>query len=440
VTTGEITNGTITNDDISSSAGLSWSKISKTSASVTDLDVPTLTGNENKVLSVNATADGLAWVTDLDAGISNSLDYADFKDAMALDATTTITFSTYDLVYNLTGTGDFKIQDNGVDVLYISDGGKIGVNTITPTGDMEVVGNMYISGDRQVECDGSTGNEIGNCSAHTEDSAMVALAAADRICTNSATVPTAIRIDTDGVCSNGTGAEGTYLLGTSVTAATVSITSQWAYFDANSSNSYTDGEDIYFNSAPLLTYQSGNLYVNNIILSQPVWTDLRISGSTLGSGSSAPDQVTWVNASNLKVKGFDGGSTTEQLFFEVQLGHDYKEGTDLHPHVHWGPTTTGAGNVKWVLEYSWVNIMDTAPAVTTTSVVQAAGGTAYKHNIIDFPIIPGAGKTLSSMIIGRIYRDPSDNQDTYTGDAGLLELDFHYLTDGIGSVSETSKQ
>lgn len=440
ITTGEITNGTITNEDISTSAGLSWSKISKTGASITDLDVPTITGNQNKVLTVNPTADGLIWTTDIDAGISNSLDYADFKDAMALDATTTLTFSTYDLVYNLTGTGDFKIQDNGVDVLYISDSGKIGVNTTSPTGDMEVVGNMYISGDRQVECDGSASDEVGNCSAHTEGSAMVALATTDRVCTNSATVPTAIRIDTDGVCSNGNGAEGTYLLGTSATAATVSITSQWAYFDANTSNSYTDGEDIYFNSAPLLTYQSGNLYVNNVILSQPVWTDLRISGSSLGSGASAPDPVTWVNASNLRVKGFDGTTTSEQLFFEVQLGHDYKEGTDIHPHVHWGPTTTGVGNVKWILEYSWVNIMDTTPAVTTISSVQAAGGVAYRHLLTEFPEMSGAGKSLSSMIIGRIYRDPSDIQDTYAGDAGLLELDFHYQIDGLGSISESSKQ
>jgi len=440
VTTGEITNGTITNDDISSSAGLSWSKISKTSASITDLDVPTLTGNENKVLSVNATADGLVWVTDLDAGISNSLDYAELKDAMSLDATTTITFSTYDLVYNLTGTGDFKIQDNGVDVLYISDGGKIGINTTSPTGDMEIVGNMYISGDRQIECNGSISDEVGDCSAHSEGAAMIALSVADKICTNSSTIPTAIRIDTDTTCNNGSGNEGTYILGTSATTATVAITSQWAYFDSNSSNTYTDGEDIYFNSAPLLTYQSGNLYVNNIILSQPVWTDLRISGSTLGSGASAPDQVTWVSASNLKVKGFDGTSTMEQLFFEVQLGHDYKEGTDLHPHIHWGPTTTGAGNVKWILEYSWVNIMDTTPAVTTISSIQAAGGVAYKHLLTEFPEMLGTNKGLSSMIIGRIYRDPTDVQDTYAGDAGLLELDFHYQTDGLGSVSETSKE
>jgi len=29
------------------------------------------------------------------------------------------------MIYNLTGTGDFKVQDNGTDILVVSDDGKI---------------------------------------------------------------------------------------------------------------------------------------------------------------------------------------------------------------------------------------------------------------------------------------------------------------------------
>ncbi len=439
ITTSEITDGTITNGDISNSAAIDWSKVSKSGAVLTDFGVPTYTGNAGKVLSVNGTEDGLVWATVTGGVTADSLDFTELKDGLTLDASTTITFGSYDTIFNMNGTGDFRVQDNGTDVLYISDSGNIGVQTTSPSGKLHVVGNMYISGDKHIECDGSTSNEVGNCSAHSEASTIVALAASDRICSNSATSPTAIRIDTDSDCTNGSGNEGTYILGTSATAATTSITSQWAYFDANSSTTYTNGEDIYLDNAPTLTYQSGNLYVDHVTLLEPAWEDLRLSASQLGSGASAPDLVTWINASNLRVKAFDGTTTSEQLYFEVQFPHNYKEGTDLHAHIHWGPTTADAGDVKWNLEYSWVNIGDVAPAVQTVAATGAAGGTAFRHNMVDLPVISGSGKTLSSMIVGRLYRNPSDGSDTYGFDAALLELDFHYQIDGFGSVSKTSK-
>lgn len=439
ITSNEISNSTIVDEDISASAGISWNKISKSGGSITDLGAPALSGNAGKVLAVNGTEDGLVW-SSVTGGVSgDSLDFTELKDALLLDDNTTISLATYDMIINLTNSGDFKVQDNGVDVLYISDSGRIGVQTTSPSGKVHVVGDMYITGDRHVECDGSTSDEVGNCSAHTEGSAIVALVGSDKICANSATTPTAIRIDSDTDCTNGGGNEGTYLLGKNTTPATTAITSQWAYFDANSSVSYTNGEDIFLDNAPLLTFQSGNLYVDHITLLEPTWDDLRLSGSSLGAGAAAPDQVTWVSASNLKVRGFDGTNTTEMLYFEAQFPHAYKEGSDIHAHVHWGPTTANAGNVKWNMEYSWVNIGDVAPAVTTTSVVQAAGGTAYKHNMVDFPVISGSGKTLSSMLVGRLYRNPTDDADTYAYDAALLEIDFHFQIDGLGSVSETSK-
>lgn len=410
-----------------------------TYGSITDLDVPALTGNAGKVLAVNGTSTGLIWETITGGVTEDSLNFAQLQTALALDESTTVTFSTYDLILNLTDSGTFKIQDSGVDVLYVSASGKIGVNTTNPLGNMHIVGNVLISGDTHIECDGSASYEVGDCSGHTEGSALTMLVSADHVCANSATTPSAIRIDTDNDCTNNGGNDGAYILGKSTTTATTPITT-WAYFDTNFSASYTDGEDLYQDNAPLLTYQSGNLSVDHITLTEPVWDDIRLSGSSLATGAAAPDQITWIAGSNLKVKGFDGTATTEMLYFELQFPHSYKEGTDIHPHIHWGPTNTNAGDVKWNLEYSWVNIGDTPPAPTTITLVQAAGGVAFAHKMVDFPIISGTNKTMSSMIVGRLYRNPTDVADTYASDAALLELDFHYQIDGLGSVSETSKE
>ncbi|MFC1878993.1 hypothetical protein ACFLZW_03685 [Chloroflexota bacterium] len=69
----------------------------------------------------------------------------------------------------------------------------------------------------------------------------------------------------------------------------------------------------------------------------------------------------------------------------------------------------------------------------------AADGTAYKHQIASFAAISGTGKTLSSVLLCRIYRKAGDGSDNYDADAALLEFDIHYEVDAFGSDSEFVK-
>lgn len=173
---------------------------------------------------------------------------------------------------------------------------------------------------------------------------------------------------------------------------------------------------------------------------QIVWDDLRIPGSSVRLGASAPDLVAFLGAGGLLVSAFDGNATLEQIYFTIQLPHGYKLGSNITPHVHWTPTTAGAGNVKWNLEYSWSNTGSAFPGSTTISVTDAASGTAWEHTKAFFPAIVGSAITdVSSMLVCRLFRDPSDGADTYGDDASFLELDFHYQIDMIGSVQPSSK-
>lgn len=171
------------------------------------------------------------------------------------------------------------------------------------------------------------------------------------------------------------------------------------------------------------------------------WDDLRIPGLSVRTGASAPDLVAFGASESLAVLSFDGVNTTEQVFFTVQLPHSYKEGTALSPHVHWTPTSTAAGNVIWNLEYSWQNINGTFPTATTTisTTAQAAGGTPWVQKIAEFSDIVGTGKLISSMLVCRLYRNPSAAGDTYGDDAAFLEIDFHFQQDSTGSRSEYTK-
>lgn len=82
------------------------------------------------------------------------------------------------------------------------------------------------------------------------------------VCTNSLTAPTAVRRDTDGNCTNGGGTNGTYILGTSATPATIEVTAAWTFASATAmggdgDTNYDLGEDIFIeNFAGELTYSA----------------------------------------------------------------------------------------------------------------------------------------------------------------------------------------
>jgi hypothetical protein len=129
----------------------------------------------------------------------------------------------------------------------------------------------------------------------------------------------------------------------------------------------------------------------------------------------------------------------EQVFFSCQLPHSYQLNSILHPHIHWSPSTNETGNVKWLLEYSWTDINGIFTGPTTISGIGSTEDNQWKHIYTDFPDISGAGSGMSSMLMCRLYRRPTDSDDTYDGDAAFLEFDFHYIKDTYGSQNETSK-
>lgn len=194
--------------------------------------------------------------------------------------------------------------------------------------------------------------------------------------------------------------------------------------------------------------RSGSLTIDSgetLTFVDTVWDDLRIPGEALGRAASAPELATFGPSGSLQAYTFDGddagGLTLEQVYFSIQLPHNYKQGTAIYPHVHWTPTTAGTGNVEWFLEYSWSNRTDAFTAPLTISGVGAASGAAWTHTMTNIGTMPidGTGKTISSMLECRLYRDPADEHDTYAADAAILEFDVHYEIDSCGSSSETAK-
>jgi hypothetical protein len=152
--------------------------------------------------------------------------------------------------------------------------------------------------------------------------------------------------------------------------------------------------------------------------------------STVKGTSAPPDDITVL--SNFILYGFDKAKS-EEIFFVVQLPHSYKEGSDIYPHIHWMPTNTNTGVVVWKLEYTWVNYQGTYPSSTTIMATDTASGTANTHQIGKFGSIDGTGMKISSMLICRLYREGGNAADTYNADAAMLEFDFHFEVNSVGS-------
>jgi len=162
------------------------------------------------------------------------------------------------------------------------------------------------------------------------------------------------------------------------------------------------------------------------------WNDINISVDSMASVGATILDVIAIGSNNLK--GFVGtGVVVQQADGTLELLHDYKEGSDIHPHIHWMPNDNTAGNVKFSLGYRWFNREDVMSAETVITVTQAAGGTQYQHNTAVFPTITGTGKGIGSRFVYRLFRNPADAADTYGNHAIALDFGLHYECDSQGS-------
>lgn len=181
-----------------------------------------------------------------------------------------------------------------------------------------------------------------------------------------------------------------------------------------------------------------------------VWEDLRVPMTSTKLGGTKDPHFTAFKTTGTSqgvfIYWFDAG-TEEELYFACQIPHSYKVDSNIYPHVHWTPSVSGSASqiVSWGLEYTWASI---GSIFGNTSIIYANAHDpadsillGSKHYMTALPTINGSGKGISSMLICRIFRDATGAgaTDSFTGDAGLIEIDFHYEMDTMGSKTELAK-
>jgi len=135
------------------------------------------------------------------------------------------------------------------------------------------------------------------------------------------------------------------------------------------------------------------------------------------------------------------GVIVDELSGSAEIPHRYLQGSTIYPHIHWAATTAAAGNIKFQLEYLWVNAGGTITTSTPVSNTVSSGGAAWVEMRTNLPSIgvSGSGKNMGSRLAFRLFRNPADGDDTYEADVAVFDFGIHLESDTLGSRQVTTK-
>jgi len=177
----------------------------------------------------------------------------------------------------------------------------------------------------------------------------------------------------------------------------------------------------------------------SILITDSNWDDLRVSLATARtSGSSSPNFTVFRNG--VYVWQFIS-SNTRELFFNLQFPHEWEEGTDVVPHVHFSNNRAGDGTeqISFGLEYTCANINESFPETTTiTTSPVTVSTTQYQHQIASFGTLSMSGKKLSTIMMCRLFRN-NGIANNYSDGIFAIDFDIHIQKNTMGSLQEINK-
>lgn len=185
-----------------------------------------------------------------------------------------------------------------------------------------------------------------------------------------------------------------------------------------------------------LTPVWSEFFTNQHDLDKVTSRDINIGAVSLAKGASNNPTLEALDSSGVFTYHFSE-SQDNYVFGAFELQHDYQEGTNLKPHLHWYPVDTGTGNVKWSLEY-WI-AGNSGNVTGTKTVLAAATGTAWDKIDTEFSDITGLTFTIGMQVHFKLMREGTDATDTYGDKAALGTAGIHYKVDLNGSRETTRK-
>ncbi len=123
--------------------------------------MPAADGTNGQVITTDG-AGNLSWTTSAEESSTASNGLTESGDDIQLGGTlsqnTTVTQANFGMTYDLTGTGDFSVLDNGTAAFTVEDSGEVGIGTATPTATLDIVetGNTTSAASRILKTDNTS--------------------------------------------------------------------------------------------------------------------------------------------------------------------------------------------------------------------------------------------------------------------------------------------
>jgi len=166
------------------------------------------------------------------------------------------------------------------------------------------------------------------------------------------------------------------------------------------------------------------------------WDDLTADLATGRAGASSPAWA--VFQGGVYAYQYANSGPIEELQISFHFQHTSKENVKAYPHIHWSPSDTGTGVVRWGLEFTFQEFNSAFPTTTTVYLEQAGSGTALDHLGVEVAEVDAIGPTTvkpGSLLLCRVFRDHTHANDTYGAGAFAHEVDVHFLKERFGTAS-----
>jgi len=180
------------------------------------------------------------------------------------------------------------------------------------------------------------------------------------------------------------------------------------------------------------------------------WSDIRTPLLSSNAGGSVPPVVTRFRrdtagtSQGVFAYAFQDQSNVnneQELYFTIQMPHSWKTGTAIKPHLHYSVASASTpvtdDTIVFGLEYT-CDGAETPYPVTGLSKSTSTAPTSFGGGYAVFPDLTPPS-VLSALCLFRIYRNSSSTVDNFAHAVFGIEMDFHYLSDSLGSRQELIK-
>lgn len=168
----------------------------------------------------------------------------------------------------------------------------------------------------------------------------------------------------------------------------------------------------------------------------PVWKTLKPMSIIDPSLGYTPPGISSL-VGGVSAPAFDA-TVEESLGFRFIMPADFARNTQVYPVIHWSPSSVATSRVRWGIEYTLADRgSSNFTTVNTVYLEQDGSGVINAHQAVENTVDAIIAGNADMIIVGRVFRDATNGNDTYPDDAIFHGIELKYVSDLVGLINRT---